>query len=186
MRQTISVVLSYLPSVKTAELLQQLPAPLRRDVLECLGRLQGTEAPDAAQLAAQLRAALQRRPRETGRTKTAVAAAPTAAPREAPPVFEFDDLNALTDHALAMVFQRAEPRVALIALTGASPSLFERIQRQLPWRESRELRHQIERLGPIRLSDVEHAQRKLAETAAALIRDRSISPPKNRRFATAA
>jgi flagellar motor switch protein FliG len=181
--QTISVVLSYLPSVKTAELLQQLPGPLRRDVLECLGRLQGTEAPDAAQLAAQLRAALRRRPRESVRTKTAVA---TAAPREAPAVFEFDDLNALTDHALAMVFQRTEPRVALIALTGASPSLFQRIQRQLPWRESRELRHQIERLGPIRLSDVEHAQRKLAETAAALIRDRSISPPKNRRFATAA
>jgi hypothetical protein len=99
---------------------------------------------------------------------------------------EFDDLNALPDHALAMVFQRAEPRVALIALTGASPRLLERIRRQLPWHQGRELRRQIERLGPVRLSDVEHAQRKLAETTAQLIHNRIISPPKNRRFTTAA
>ena len=99
---------------------------------------------------------------------------------------EFDDLNALPDHALAMVFRRAEPRVALIALTGASPRLLERIRRQLPWQQGRELRRQIERLGPVRLSDVEHAQRKLAETTAELIHDRIIAPPKNRRFTTAA
>ncbi|TVS20772.1 MAG: hypothetical protein EA424_02290 [Planctomycetaceae bacterium] len=103
-----------------------------------------------------------------------------------PVAFEFDDLHALPDHALAMVFQRAEPRVALIALTGANPRLLERIQRQLPWQQGRELRRQIERLGPVRLSDVEHAQRKLAETTAELIQDRIICPPKNRRFTTAA
>lgn len=103
-----------------------------------------------------------------------------------PVAFEFDDLHALPDHALAMVFQRAEPRVALIALTGASPRLLERIQRQLPWQQGRELRRQIERLGPVRLSDVEHAQGKLAETTAELIQDRIICPPKNRRFTTAA
>lgn len=100
--------------------------------------------------------------------------------------FEFDDLNSLPDHALALVFQRADPRVALIALTGASPRLLERIRRQLPWQQGRELRRQIDRLGPVRLSDVEHAQRRLAETTAELIHERAILPPKNRRFTTAA
>ncbi len=100
--------------------------------------------------------------------------------------FEFGDLNTLSDHALALVFQRADPRVALIALTGASPRLLERIQRQLPWQQGRELRRQLKGLGPVRLSDVEHAQRKLVETTAELIHQRIISPPKNRRFTTAA
>ncbi|MCH5373121.1 MAG: hypothetical protein JJ992_04040 [Planctomycetes bacterium] len=101
-------------------------------------------------------------------------------------VFEFDDLTALDDNALAFVFRRADPEVALVALTGASPRLLDRIQRQLPWREARELKFQIARLGPIRLSDVERAQQRLAEVAGTLIREGVVTPPKNRRFIIAA
>jgi flagellar motor switch protein FliG len=214
--QTICLVLSHLPSVKVAEALQQLSAAQRSEVLERLGRLQATDESVAAEIAQQLQRQFHRRIREPGRPSVkraaghkvpesrrgpAVArpqplgpspkpvakdAAKTAAPRESQPAFEFDDLSALTDQSLAMVFRRADPRVSLVALTGACPSLFDRIQRQLPWREARELRRQIERLGPVRLSDVEHAQSKLAETAATLIREKVIPSPPNRRFTTAA
>jgi flagellar motor switch protein FliG len=214
--QTISIVLSHLPSIKAAEVLQQLPAVLRSDVIQRWGRLQGIDHQVVAEIAEQLRLGWQRRSRKSARPKAASNVSPrseqprrgrTAArssssgtsPRPIEPetratttshegqvVMEFDDLNALGDRALALVFQHADPHVALIALTGASPKLLDRIQRQLPWHEARELRHQMERLGPIRLSDVELAQRKLAETAAALIRDKIISPPKNCRFTTAA
>jgi flagellar motor switch protein FliG len=214
--QTISLVLSHLPANKVTEALQQLKADQRREVIERLGRLQATDESVVIEIAQQLQRQFQRRIRETaraasasspshvspkpGRPSTALrphgAGTPARASanelvKPAPPRtrwsdFEFDDLGALADHALAIVFQRAEPRVALIALTGASPSLIDRIRRQLPWREARELRRQIERLGPIRLSDVEHAQRKLAETAAALIQDGIIAPPANRRFTSAA
>ncbi len=214
--QTISLVLSHLPSVKVAETLRQLSAAQRSDVLERLGRMQPTDDSVVAEIAQQLQRQFHRRIREPGRpsslltarrdipesTRSPVAArlqplgpgspsvandaAKAATHRDPLPAFDFDDLNALNDQSLAMVFRRAEPQVSLIALTGASPNLFDRIQRQLPWREARELRRQIERLGPVRLSDVEHAQSKLAETAAALIREKVIPPPQNRRFTTAA
>jgi len=100
--------------------------------------------------------------------------------------FEFDDLAALDDAALALVFRRSDPEVALVALAAAGPGLLDRIQRQLPWREARELKFQIGRLGPIRLSDVERAQQRLAGVAVTLIQQGVIPPPKNRRFIIAA
>jgi hypothetical protein len=100
--------------------------------------------------------------------------------------FEFDDLNGLDDSALALVFSNSDPEVILVALTGANSSLFDRIRRQLPWQAARDLKSQTERLGPIRLSDVEHAQQRLAQVAIDLIRKGLIKPPKNRRFIIAA
>jgi flagellar motor switch protein FliG len=48
------------------------------------------------------------------------------------------------------------------------------------------LQVQMERLGPIRLSDLERAQQSLAHVAADLICEGTIPPPKNRRFISAA
>jgi flagellar motor switch protein FliG len=101
-------------------------------------------------------------------------------------VFEFDDLVTLDDSSLARVFRGAEPQAALVALAGAGPTLVDRIRRQLPWREARDLRLQMERLGPIRLSDVERAQQQLADVASRLIQQGVVAPPANRRFVVAA
>lgn len=98
----------------------------------------------------------------------------------------FDDLAALDDAGLAHVFRQADPQVALLALAGASQTLVERIHQQLPRRAARELRHQIENLGPIRLSDVERAQRELAELADNLVRQGDVAAPKTCRFIGAA
>ena len=107
-------------------------------------------------------------------------------PAAPPPAFEFDDLNALDDASLARVFRGAEPQAALVALAAASPALVDRIRRQLPWREARDLKRQLERLGPIRLTDVESAQQQLANVAHDLVQQGAIVPPRNRRFMVAA
>ena len=65
-------------------------------------------------------------------------------------------------------------------------AVVDRIRRQLPWREARELKSQIERIGPIRLSDVERAQQQLAALAVSLIQQGTIAAPHNRRFIVAA
>lgn len=165
---------------------QENPAQKPAEAEESRKAQLGTEVFSSGKPAEQREAAMPRRMAATLVTPKPNHARRSNANTRISVAIEFDDLNALPDHALAMVFQRAEPRVALIALAGASPRLLERIQRQLPWQQGRELRRQIERLGPVRLSDVEHAQRKLAETTAELIHDRIIAPPKNRRFTTAA
>jgi flagellar motor switch protein FliG len=99
---------------------------------------------------------------------------------------EFDDLVGLDDDALARVLRAADPQVALLALSGASQELVDRILRRLPLREARMLRRQIEQLGPTRLRDIETAQRQLADLTSQLAEEGLIQVRNPRRFTMAA
>lgn len=99
---------------------------------------------------------------------------------------DFNDLIELDDVALAKVFRAADPEVVLLALTGASHQMLDRILRRLPLREARKLRRQMEQLGPTRLSDLEQAQQQLAELAGRMLDRGEILVPKYRRFTAAA
>ncbi len=105
---------------------------------------------------------------------------------DAAPPIDFNDLIALDDVALAKVFRAADPQVTLLALTGASRQLVDRILGRLPIREAKALRRQMEQLGPTRLSDMERAQRQLAELAGQLADQGEIIIPGTGRFTMAA
>lgn len=107
-------------------------------------------------------------------------------PADAAPPIDFNDLIALDDVALAKVFRAADPQVTLLALTGASRQLVDRILGRLPIREAKTLRRQMEQLGPTRLSDMERAQRQLAELAGQLADQGEIIIPGTGRFTMAA
>ncbi len=94
-----------------------------------------------------------------------------------PVQFTFADLAKLDNRCLAEVFRHAVPEVAIIALAGAKDELVERILGQLPSRQARRLERQMCRIGPIRLKDVEHAQRQLAQLAKELCSQGTIHPP---------
>ncbi len=98
----------------------------------------------------------------------------------------FEDLELLDDRGLAAVFATAEPEITLVALSGADESLLSRITAQLPSRQGRQLRKSIRRLGPLRLSDIEHAQREIALLASQMIAEGSVVEPAPRRWAAAA
>jgi flagellar motor switch protein FliG len=99
---------------------------------------------------------------------------------------DFNDLIALDDVALAKVFRAADPEMTLLALTGASQQMVDRILRRLPFREAKTFRRQMEQLGPTRLSDLEQAQQQLAELAGQMADQGDILVPKYRRFTAAA
>jgi len=99
---------------------------------------------------------------------------------------DFNDLIELDDVALAKVFRAADPGMALLALTGASQQMLDRILRRLPLREARKFRRQMEQLGPTRLSDLEQAQQQLAELAGRMADQGEILIPKYQRFTAAA
>jgi flagellar motor switch protein FliG len=105
---------------------------------------------------------------------------------EASDEIEFNDLAGLDELSLAKLFQTAQPEVILLALTGASPGFAERVLQRLPPRDARVLRRQMESLGPIRLRDVEYAQRQLAVLAQQLAAAGAIEVPASRRFTVAA
>jgi len=107
-------------------------------------------------------------------------------PSDSASMLDFNDLIALNDIALAKVFRAADPGVTLLALTGASQQMVDRILRRLPLREARTFRRQMEQLGPTRLSDLEQAQQQLAGLAGRMADQGDILVPKYRRFTAAA
>jgi flagellar motor switch protein FliG len=100
-------------------------------------------------------------------------------------VLGFDDFGELEDAALAKVFRAADAQITLLALCGASRELIDRILQRLPPRESRALCRKLEQLGPTRLSDIESAQRQLAELASHMADEGQIQVPSHRRFTIA-
>jgi flagellar motor switch protein FliG len=103
-----------------------------------------------------------------------------------PADLEFEDLAQLDDPSLGKVFQAAETRIVVLALTGADEQLVKRILRQFPSRQSRKLQRELRQPGPIQISDVERAQRSLAQLAEHLASRELIQLPQSRRFAVAA
>jgi hypothetical protein len=89
------------------------------------------------------------------------------APKTAPsPRIEFDQLTHFDDRALASVLKATDANVLTLALAGSSDELVDRICDQMPPKTARSFRRELRRLGPTRLSDVEAAQRAVADVAA--------------------
>jgi CelD/BcsL family acetyltransferase involved in cellulose biosynthesis len=98
---------------------------------------------------------------------------PTPRPVRPPlPRIEFDQLNQLDDRTLASVLKATDANVLALALAGSREELIDRICAQMPARTARAFRRELHRLGPTRLSDVEAAQRVVAEVAAQLLAQR--------------
>lgn len=97
----------------------------------------------------------------------------------------FNGLEQLSDSALAMIFGRCDSESVLLALAGARTSFTNRMLAKLSTHEATAFQHRMHQLAPLRLSDVEEAQRTVVEAAESLMRAGKISPP-SRRFAAAA
>ena len=78
----------------------------------------------------------------------------------------------LDTQALTALIRSVDPNVLAIALAGSNEDMLERVCSQMPKRTGREFRRELRRLGPMRLSDVEGAQRAMADTAAKYLAQR--------------
>ena len=214
--QTVAVVVANLPPEPAAELLEKLPSTLATESLERLGWLETPTAQVLADVARWLQqqlgpAAANTAGRESLAHHNAVLAAlqgrrerskvagaePTILmqryrlepARSAPTIaaeVEFDELAQLDAEDLRRVLAAADPQLVLLALTGADERLVARIFRTLPARDAAVLRQRLEHPGPIRLREIEQAQRELAAVAARLARNDQITLPNTARFAAAA
>jgi flagellar motor switch protein FliG len=101
-------------------------------------------------------------------------------------VVEFDELVEFDNRSLATLLRAADARLTILALTGARRELIDRLLRQLPSREAKSLRRQMEQQGPLRLSDVDQAQQQLARLAGELAARGEIRLPTRHRVAMVA
>jgi flagellar motor switch protein FliG len=110
----------------------------------------------------------------------------TAAVPQTAVQLEFSDLAELDDQTLRGVFASAEPAAVLLALTGAEQRLVDRVLRRLPAHEAAALRRRLDQPGPLRLREIDAAQRELAAIASNLIHEGRANAPGRARFAAAA
>ncbi|MFH1265562.1 MAG: FliG C-terminal domain-containing protein [Planctomycetota bacterium] len=104
--------------------------------------------------------------------------------RPAPEPLEFADVVEFDAVALAAVFQAAGTELVFLALVGAPPRLIDRVLQGLSERSESEaelVRGQLDDPGPTRLSDVEEAQRRIAEVAEQLAVEGRLRLPSERR-----
>jgi flagellar motor switch protein FliG len=93
-------------------------------------------------------------------------------PMPVPESIKFDNLIHLDGRSLARLLQTADPNVLALALVGSRDELVDRVCDQMPKRMAKAFRRELRRLGPTRLSDVETAQRAIAQLAAQQLAER--------------
>lgn len=201
--QTIAVVVSHLPDDRAAAVLSQLDGALQADVVRRLTDLDQANPEvlrevEVALESRMLEHALAERRQDTGLvwvTRILDAAEPplrrgilsnlarhdrNLAERICPQQFQFNDLGNLDESALATVLASAGVEVARLALAGAESELVDRILASLTAPEAKKMRRMIERIGPVRLSDVEEAQREIVRVARQLVLEGRIDLPNSR------
>jgi flagellar motor switch protein FliG len=192
--QTIALVMSRLSEARALEVLASLPDALRCEVLRRWISLDVASPELLGEIEEELRGRLKQQCGTVSRNASGLAqvagivqvAAPemqkkllaslarydaTAAQAISVPRLAFEDLEYLDDDGLAALLNAAQPQTLVLALAGATESFAERIARQLPANQARELNRSINTLGLTRLADIERAQGELARIAEKLLHD---------------
>ena len=81
------------------------------------------------------------------------------------PPSTFDDVLQLDDRALRCVLDRAEPRMAVLALSGAPADVADRLMKKMNPGDARRLRRALADLGPADPRDIDSGQQHVLKTA---------------------
>jgi flagellar motor switch protein FliG len=79
-------------------------------------------------------------------------------------MFTFDDVEKIDDKGIQALLKEVQTESLVIAMKGASPSLREKVFRNMSTRAAETLREELETRGPVRVSEVESEQRELMRT----------------------
>jgi flagellar motor switch protein FliG len=186
--QMIAIVLAYLEPDHAAEVLQLLPSGVRSDVVVRIASLDGVQ-PTAL---TELDDIIEKQFSGNSAAKTSVLGGPKAAANimnalepsheiavmeqikksdEAlgqlieDLVFVFDDLGGIDDRSMQELLRQVPGDQLLLALKGADESLKDKIFKNMSQRAAEMLKDDLEAKGPVRVADVEAAQKVILQTA---------------------
>ena len=196
--QMIAIVLAYLEPDHSAEVLSLLPSGIRSDVVVRIASLDGVQ-PTAL---TELDDIIEKQFSGNGAAKTSVLGGPKAAadimnalePSHESAVMEqikksdealaqliedlvftFDDLGSLDDRSMQELLRKVPGDGLLLALKGAEDSLKEKIFKNMSQRAAEMLKDDLESKGPVRVADVEAAQKTILQQARKLAAAGTIS-----------
>ena len=76
-------------------------------------------------------------------------------------MFTFDDLEKIDDKGIQALMKEVQSESLVVALKGATPTLREKIFKNMSTRAAETLREDLESRGPVRLSEVEAEQKEM-------------------------
>ena len=186
--QMIAIVLAYLESDHAAEVLQLLPSGIRSDVVVRIASLDGVQ-PTAL---TELDDIIEKQFSGNSAAKTSVLGGPKAAanimnalePSHESAVMEqikksdealgqliedlvfvFEDLGGIDDRSMQELLRQVPGDQLLLALKGADESLKDKIFKNMSQRAAEMLKDDLESKGPVRVADVEGAQKTILQMA---------------------
>lgn len=186
--QIISVVLSYLDSELSAEVLSLLPENVRADIvmrIATLDRLQPSALLELNRVIEKQFAGNDHvKSSSVGGIKTAAEMLNMMDPSTEALIidqvsevdaemaeniqdlmFVFDDLSNVDDRGIQMLLREISSETLVIALKGSDDAIKNKVFNNMSKRASEMLREDLEAKGPVRLSDVEAAQKEILTVA---------------------
>ena len=185
--QTVALVLANVEATSAAAIIAGLPEDLRAEVVIRLATIDKTSPevikqiervlekqvsvgfaaaanPGGAQSAARV---LNQVDLTTQKTILARLdeTSPTLAEQIRAMMFTFDDLNGVDDRGMQQIIQEVDQKQLVLALKGASGDIVTKIFKNMSERTASIVKQEIEFLGPVRLRDVEDAQRRIVAVA---------------------
>lgn len=90
-------------------------------------------------------------------------------------MFVFDDLAKLDDKGFQALLKEVQTESLIIALKGASPEIRDKVFRNMSSRAAETLREDLDSRGPVKLSEVEGAQKEVLQIVRRLAEEGTIS-----------
>src|ERR1700753_563971 len=189
--QIIAIVLAYLEADQAAEVLSHLPANMRSDIMVRIATLDGvqpsalselddimekqfagkgttrTSALGGAKGAANIINTLE--PSQEGAIMDQIAQADEQlGARIQDLIFVFDNLMELDDRGMQELLRQVASDKLLLAMKGCEDAMKEKIFKNMSQRAAEMLKDDLELKGPVRISEVEAAQKEILQTASKL------------------
>ena len=196
--QIIAIVLAYLEADQAAEVLTLLPEAVRPEVVARIALLDGVQPNALSELDDIIEK--QFAGKSTGKTSVLGGAKAVAniinflepsqesslmeqvakndealAARIEELVFVFDNLIELDDRSMQELLRQVSSDQLLLALKGTDEALKEKIFKNMSQRAAEMLKDDLEAKGPVRLSEVEEAQKEILKVARKLAESGAIT-----------
>jgi len=195
--QIVATILAHLPSQQAADVLKELDAPTQADIAMRMARLD--EVPETA--LQELDTIVERQTKDAIAIKTAKLGGVKAAAdminllgakqstmieaiqaedaelgeliKDA--LFVFDNLLKVDDRGMQAILREVQADTLATALKGADEEISEKIYKNMSKRAAEILRDDISSKGPVRLSEVEQAQKEILAVALRLAEEGTIA-----------
>ncbi len=186
--QIIAIVLAFLDSAQAAEVVEKLPAEIRSDIVMRVARLTDIQQSALAEIetliASKSADAGRGGTRNVGGDKVAANIVNALKPERGEALlaeikernvelserieemmFVFDTLLEVDDRGIQALLREINNEMLVIALKGCDPAISDKILGNMSKRAATLLREDMDAKGPIRLSEVETAQKEILDIA---------------------